>query len=243
VFWRKFRLDWSYAVGELFIVTIGVLVALAIGAWNSERLEKAKEFEILSRFISEIETDLLEYESRLLSIDEKEESLLRIRSALAGDGPQDITQFLNDIIIGANYGWDQGTAQRATFIDLLGSGRLGIISNPDVRTLIVAYYQANASEHLRIDARETAYPHVSYQLVPRSGTSMQHGTVVELLVEPGLSDEFLNERVKAAQELSIKNHVIAEINLARFIRGVTIGLRIKARGLINRIKEYQAQIE
>lgn len=243
MFWRKFRLDWSYAVGELFIVTIGVLVALAIGAWNSERLEKAKEFEILSRFISEIETDLLEYESRLLSIDEKEESLLRIRSALAGDGPQDITQFLNDIIIGANYGWDQGTAQRATFIDLLGSGRLGIISNPDVRTLIVAYYQANASEHLRIDARETAYPHVSYQLVPRSGTSMQHGTVVELLVEPGLSDEFLNERVKAAQELSIKNHVIAEINLARFIRGVTIDLQIKARGLINRIKEYQAEIE
>jgi hypothetical protein len=227
----------------LFIVTIGVLVALAIGAWNSERLEKAKEFEILSRFISEIETDLLEYESRLLSIDEKEESLLRIRSALAGDGPQDITQFLNDIIIGANYGWDQGTAQRATFIDLLGSGRLGIISNPDVRTLIVAYYQANASEHLRIDARETAYPHVSYQLVPRSGTSMQHGTVVELLVEPGLSDEFLNERVKAAQELSIKNHVIAEINLARFIRGVTIDLQIKARGLINRIKEYQAEID
>jgi hypothetical protein len=243
VFWRKFRLDWSYAVGELFIVTIGVLVALAIGAWNSERLDKAEEFEILSRFISEIEADLLEYESRLLSIDEKEESLLRVRSALAGNGPKDITQFLNDIIIGANYGWDQGTAQRATFTDILGSGRLGIISNSDVRTLIINYYQANASEHLRIDARETAYPHVSYQIAPRSGTSMQHGTVVELLVEPGLSDEFLNERVKAAQELSIKNHVIAEINLARFIRGVTIGLRIKARGLINRIKEYQAQIE
>ena len=83
MFWRKFRLDWSYAIGELFIVTIGVLVALAIGAWNSERLEKAEEFDILSRLISNIEADLKEYDDRLLSIDEKEESLLRVMSAIA----------------------------------------------------------------------------------------------------------------------------------------------------------------
>ena len=46
VFWRKFKLDWSYAIGELFIVTIGVLVALAIGEWNNERMERAEEFEV-----------------------------------------------------------------------------------------------------------------------------------------------------------------------------------------------------
>ena len=243
MFWRKFRLDWTYAIGELFIVTIGVLVALAIGAWNSERLEKAEEFDILSRLISDIEVDLREYDYRLTSIDEKEESLLRVRSALAGDGPQNVTQFLNDIIIGANYGWNQGSAQRATFNDLLGSGRLRVIADPDVRALIVDYYEAYETEHIRIDERETAYPHISYQLVPRSDTSTQQEGVVELHVESGLSAEYLNERVKAAQESSIRNHVIAELNLARFIRGVTVDLEANARELISRLKEYQTEIE
>ena len=50
VFWRKFKLDWSYAIGGLFIVTLGVLVALAIGQWNSETLER--------RFIRGITTEL-----------------------------------------------------------------------------------------------------------------------------------------------------------------------------------------
>ncbi len=108
MFWRKFRLDWSYAIGELFIVTIGVLIALAVGAWNSDRLERAEEFDILSRLITDIEVDLKEYDQRLASVDNKEESFLRVRSALYNDGPQDINQFFNDIVIGANYGWNQG---------------------------------------------------------------------------------------------------------------------------------------
>ena len=34
--WRKFKLDWQYALGELVIVTLGVLVALAINQWNDD---------------------------------------------------------------------------------------------------------------------------------------------------------------------------------------------------------------
>ena len=240
--WRKFQLEWRYAFGELAIVTIGVLIALAIGQWNSDRLNRADEFGILSRLISDIEVDLQEYDFRFKSIDEKEASLLRVQSALTGAGPQDDIQFLNDIIIGANYGWNQGSAQRATFNELLESGRMSVIADPDVRMLIVSYYEAYETEHVRIDERETAYPHLSYQIVPRGRTSSQQVGVVERHVEIGLSGAYLSERVRAAKELSIQNHVIAEINLARFIRGVTADLQVKAKSLIVRLKEYQAKI-
>ena len=207
-------MNWSNVIGELFIVIVGVLVALAIGEWNNERLERAEEFDILSRLNTDIEVDLKEYDQRLASVDNKEESLLRVRSTLYNDGPQDINQFFNDIVIGANYGWNQGATQRGTFNDLLGSGSLRIIANPEIRALIVAYYDNYDSEHVRIDERETEYPNISYQLVPRSPTSMQNAVVVELQVETGLSDEFLSERVKATLDPSFRNHVIAEINLA-----------------------------
>ena len=57
MFWRRFKLDWSYAIGELFIVIIGVLVALVIDQWNDDRLERAEENAILSRIISDIDMD------------------------------------------------------------------------------------------------------------------------------------------------------------------------------------------
>ena len=65
MFWRKFKMDWPYAFGELFIVTIGVLIALAFGEWNSDRLERAEEFDVLSRLISDIEMDVEGFGARL----------------------------------------------------------------------------------------------------------------------------------------------------------------------------------
>lgn len=67
--------------------------------------------------------------------------------------------------------------------------------------------------------------------------------VVELRIESGLSDEYLKERVEAVRAASIGNHVIAEINLARFIRGVTEDLQLTAKGLTDRLKTYQAEIQ
>ncbi len=245
MFWRRFKLDWSYAVGELFIVIVGVLVALVIDQWNDDRLEQAEEVEVLSRIISDIDLDLQAFTRRLNSIDAKEESLLRVRTALVNTGPTDSRQLLRDIIAGADYGWNQGLSSRATFDDLLGSGRLQIISAPEIRAQLAGYYQYYEDSINRIDERETAYPGISYQLVPRSGTSKDEGefAVWERELEQGLSDEYRDELVKGVQESSIANHVTAEINLARFIRGVTRDLQSQAISLTNQLQEYQAGVE
>ena len=137
--WRKFKLDWSYFIGELAIVTIGVLIALGIDGWNDERLDRAEEVEIISRLIADINSDFMFLDFRLKAIDAKEDSLRRVRAAFVNGAPHDSYAFLRDIIAGADFGWNQGLAQRATFDDLLGSGRLQVITDPDIRTRIVVY--------------------------------------------------------------------------------------------------------
>jgi hypothetical protein len=236
-------MEWSYAIGELFVVTIGVLIALAIGEWNKERLERAEEFDVVSRLISDIEVDLQEFEFRLKAINDKEESLLRVQSALSNAGPQNEIVFLRDIIIGADFGWNQGLANRATFDDLLGSGSLAIISDREIRTLISAYYKNYNDSHTRIEERETEYPHRSYQLVPRSIVLMKDGVVDESHLESDLGDEYINELVNAVLESSIGQYVIAEINLAHFIRGATKGNQARAADLMARLKTYQTKFE
>ncbi len=43
----RFRKYLLHAAGEVFLIIIGILVALQINNWNSERLERKKERSIL----------------------------------------------------------------------------------------------------------------------------------------------------------------------------------------------------
>ena len=152
----------------------------------------------------------------------------------------DLNSFFNDIIIGADFGWNQGIAQRSAYDDLLGSGKIGIIKNPDLRFNISNYYRNYEGQHIRIDERETAYPNLSYQLIPRNIID-QGGSEME--VELGITDEQLRELAELVYDSPIRNHITAEINLARFIRGITIDIQSQAMNLKKQLEEYQKKIE
>ncbi len=241
MFWRKFKLDWSYAVGELLIVVIGVLIALAIDQWNDDRLERLEEVDAVARILTDVQTDLQDFDFRLKSVDAKEESLLRVKAFLAGGARIDPAAFLRDIAGGADWGWNQGLARRSTYDNLLESGRLGIIADPEIRSQISDYYRYYQDSHNRIDERETDYPALSYQLVPRTDTSQNEGVVEE--IESGLSDTQLNEIVALVQASAISDHVTAELNLARFILHIELDLQGRAVSLIGLLEEYQARIQ
>ncbi len=244
MFWRKFKLDWSYAVGELLIVVIGVLIALAIDQWNDDRLERLEEVDAVARILNDVQTDLQDFDFRLKAVDAKEESLLRVKAFLAGGARIDPAAFLRDIVGGADFGWNQGLARRSTYDNLLESGRLGIIADPEIRSQISDYYRYYQDSHNRIDERETDYPALSYQLVPRRpDTSQNEGAVWEREIESGLSDTQLNELVALVQASAISDHVTAELNLARFILQIELDLQGRAVSLISLLEEYQARIQ
>jgi hypothetical protein len=47
-----------YAIGEIVLVVIGILIALQINNWNQNRIERLKEFEILQDLSNELKSDL-----------------------------------------------------------------------------------------------------------------------------------------------------------------------------------------
>jgi hypothetical protein len=244
VFWRKFKLDWSYAIGELFIVVVGVLIALGIDQWNSDRLEREEERTVVARLLDELRLDVERYEFRLDRVIQKEESLLYVRQRLITQRAHDPAEFLENVILGADFGWNQEGTNRATYNDLLGAGKLTIIRDSELRLSISRYYDYVAGEIPRMDERETAYPRLSYQLVPRARVDPSVDFLVEeRSLEQGLSEEELNSITDGVLRSSIGSHVIAEINLARFIRGITLDSRKQVQRLIQLIEGYQRRIE
>lgn len=54
-----------YAIGEIFLVVIGILIALQINTWNNKRIKKAEIANIYVSILEELNTDMLLLEKYL----------------------------------------------------------------------------------------------------------------------------------------------------------------------------------
>lgn len=57
--------NWRHAVGELFLIVVGILIALAISDWNDQRIERIQERALLDEIRSTLESDAAALESNL----------------------------------------------------------------------------------------------------------------------------------------------------------------------------------
>lgn len=237
------KLNWTHAVGELAIVTVGILIAVAIDQWNDDRKLRSEELQALSSILNDINLDLRDLRFRLDAIAAKERSLDRVQIQLADGEINDFYQFLTDIVVGANYGWNQGSANRATYDDLIGSGRLGIIRDSDIRLRIAHYYRQFAEGDNRMEERETDYPALTYELIPRSTTIRDGEVVWEREVENGLSEGELQSLVQGVRSSRIGELIIAERNFSRFVRGISLSLQEQAINLSDALEAYRVSLQ
>ena len=237
--WRKIKLDWSYAIGELAIVTVGVLIALAVGQWNADRLARAEEANYILRISGDLNKDIELLTSRLQALEQKANSLARISEQLDRGSIDDNERFLQDVVIGANYGWNQGRANRATYDDLLGSGNLGLIADQEIRLSIADYYKEFEEGDRRIEERETDYPGATYRLIPRATTVREAGVVWERDVKTDLSSAQIDKIIQTIISSDLASLAIAEANFGRFVQGVTISQLELAKSLRISLQAYK----
>ena len=242
--WRRLQLDWSYALGELLIVVVGVLTALAVNSWNTDRLSRLEEVEVVDRLISDLQEDIERLEGQSQAIARKEASLLRLEQAFQrAEGPADPRAFLRDVIEAGNYGWSQFEARRTTFRELLGSAKFRLIRDAELRELINEYYDFDASTQQRIDDRETSFPHLAYLIVPRANEGSTEGDRGGGELPPDLSAPELERIVGKVRQSGLETQLTGELNVARFIRNIGRRMENRARDLVETLQAYRAKIE
>jgi hypothetical protein len=240
--WRKFKLDWTYAIGELTIVTVGVLIALAVGQWNSDRLAGIEEAAYVSRLMRDIDDDIKDLEYQINAVDQKQESLARVADQLRSGLSSDRLAFLQDAVIGANYGWNQTTAVRGTYDDLLGSGNFGLINDHRVRILISDYYDDFEGGGSRIEERETEYSNLTYKLIPRATTARDDGVVWERSVEPNLPPDRVERIYQNILDSDLEALTTAEANFGNFVKAISLNQLEKAKTLRTTLENYLATL-
>jgi hypothetical protein len=126
-----------YAIGEVILVVIGILIALQINTWNKEKqnlalertaLENLKEDLVIQKEIAQIQVD-----NENLKLEQADSCMLFLDSEL---GIEDFRRLLVNLASRRTF-----VANRATFDNMTSTGGSVIVKDPTLQNHIIRYYQ------------------------------------------------------------------------------------------------------
>jgi len=131
----------KYAIGEIVLVVIGILIALQINTWNNKRIEKIKEQAVLTEISNSINSDLKFFENildyRLNIKSEGISGLMKLIGEKEHIASDSIMQLFEKAGFDISINYDSGT------YDALKSYGFDIISNDRLRKSIINRYEVS----------------------------------------------------------------------------------------------------
>jgi hypothetical protein len=142
----------KYAIGEIVLVVIGILIALQINNWNNNRIEKQFETQILKEISKSIKNDLRRnkaiIKNRILPKKEAIEKLIKNLNSKEMEHDSILWSYFSTMKLGATFTYDKGPYES------LKSAGLQKIKYDSLRSKIINLYDnvlPRGKELLNID--------------------------------------------------------------------------------------------
>ena len=137
-----------YAIGEIALVVIGILIALQINNWNQQLKEREQEKKLLVQLKNEYDTNLKQLDSKIATRKIIIQSAKDILSYI--DNPQTVIK--DSLFIKMN-GLAFATTYDPIENDLVSSGRMDIIKNEKLKELLTKW----SSDVVQVKEAEAIY--------------------------------------------------------------------------------------
>lgn len=186
---EKNKMDkyFKYAIGEILLVMIGILLALQVNNWNNNRIEANREQTILKNLRSDFNDNIAELNRIYEGTEDSYKSSVRLLEIIKDDSqinPSEIETLLNSIINGF-YSLDLNSA---SIDEIKNSGSLSTIKDVKLREHISSWSFIEADSE---DDIEIYYNYMFNFLIP----SLTKKAILRNLTIP----DFLMERVDLPQ--------------------------------------------
>lgn len=147
-FFRKLRRQLSddfrplkyirYAVGEIVLVVVGILIALQINNWNVRQEMKAREIEMLKLLQSDLKEGLEEFDQSIRQYDRARKSINYLLEYMEADKPY--TDSLKQHFFNTTLYWGTSDLTNATYESLKSVGT-DLISNSELRDNLALVFE------------------------------------------------------------------------------------------------------
>ena len=235
----------KYAIGEIVLVVIGILIALQINNWNESNKLKKEETLYLIRLKTDLEKDTLYYNNNIdranLLIDRNYSFLKKLYDEQKSI--DDSRELMNIPL------WDSEylTIEDNTYRELVSSGKLNIISNPTLKVAVVDFYRLLESKDNSIkEANEYSRELMGNYVSTYPGTikSTRNPQEMEKIVNDRmfrLEDfKFLNNP-SSSQFQSLEDVILVYISKHKDFINLFQELKSKSKDLLSQIEETANQ--
>ncbi|MBT8287568.1 MAG: hypothetical protein HKN00_11210 [Flavobacteriaceae bacterium] len=219
----------KYAIGEILLVVIGILIALQINNWNQKRISSNREAVILKSLNSELKNNLRELQIDYVNNLQFYQSTVYVYQYINKKPPETDSMYndFNSIV-----GFDYFFPKTSTY-ETLKSGNLEIIRSDSLKEIITSVYESGFKRIInKIETRRNAarllFPY--HQKHFRSTFKVNLDTV-----------DLLKNRndLKLFKKISIPNDYSTLINDPEFESLVTEAIN----GRRNIIRDYERTIQ
>ncbi len=225
---NKFSKYLIYAIGEIVLVVIGILIALQINNWNEQNKADSEENVFLERLLVDLKKD----KAYLENIHSRRKSQIRAAKAIIDFSIETkldsiIYQLPNMLTISS---WKETTSNQNTFFELISSGNLNIIKSDAIKDGLLSIDRSYKT--LINDDKSIKEPYVS-NLWPAVDLINPYNYLV---LDPDLNQEFrISERLKTHE---IEKMVI---ELKQDFKKVLDSKKFRS-GLMNAMDSYERSL-
>ena len=170
---NKFSKYLIYAIGEIFLVVIGILIALSINSWNQGRIDKKSESKYLKDIKKEIQNNnsVLDFYIKkrlpykvdgLISAKKYNEENIEIKDTIA---------FLNSVSKGGMITNGLGILSRNTYNELLSTGNFQLISNDSIKNEVKNYYWGLNADYINVETYKSDITKFTSELRPYNSSN------------------------------------------------------------------------
>lgn len=137
-----------YVIGEVFLVVVGILIALYISDWTEQQKNKEAEKQYYSRILEEFRLDELLIEEMKTKADERiqisKELLLKLHNRSATK-----TELMNGFLKASRS--DNYEPHQQTYNDLQSSGNMKLLTDLELKNTLIQYYNKRENRRIQIN--------------------------------------------------------------------------------------------
>lgn len=208
-----------YAIGEIVLVVIGILIALQINNWNEERKERIIEFRYLQNLRTDLKNDsiaLQEIKAHRINTANAAKTLLEI-----ADSGLVVNVYEVDSLYWTIGVWWEFIPNDNTFQELISSGNLNIIQDEEIKKSLLKL--SKESQQITVDRDHMRREYDNYLYDPMVSTI----NYLETKSPNQFSDQweswfYSNRAVVRSNEKTLTKQYEELLNNPTFINGVAL---------------------
>ena len=148
-----------YAIGEILLVVIGILIALQINTWNNDRLNKNEEIRILTGLQDEFEYNLISLQEDIVRNRNSVYTVDKIISIIRSESFENGIEQLDSLIVKVGL-FGSFDARRGYVEEIINSGKLNLINNQKLKNKLTRWSGLLEDAKEDIIFRNDNYTHI-----------------------------------------------------------------------------------